>query len=71
MIAPIATIDKRAAAFTLTYAATMGKQLPEAFEGASRDTLSATLGTAQPEQAGLTTKEKIINEEPLEIKAEQ
>ncbi len=71
VIAPITKIDKKSSAFMLAYAATMGKQLPEAFEGASHDTLSAVLGTATAEQAGLTTKEKIANEEPLEIKAEQ
>ncbi len=71
VIAPITTLEKKSGAFTLSYSASAGKQLPEAFEGGSNDTLSAALGGSGTERAGLATKEKITNEEPLEIKAVQ
>jgi hypothetical protein len=68
VIAPISKIDAMSKTFTLDYAASAGKQSPEQFEGEPKDTLTATLG-AGAEQAGLTTSEKISNEESLEIKA--
>jgi hypothetical protein len=67
VIAPIAKIDAMSKTFTLTYAASAGKQSPEQFEGGSKDTLTATLGSGA-EQAGLVATEKVANEEPLEIK---
>jgi len=69
VIAPIAKLDKMSKTFSLSYSASGGKQAPEQFEGGANDTLTATLGSGA-EQAGLTTVEKITNEEPLEIKAE-
>jgi hypothetical protein len=68
VIAPIAKIDAMSKTFTLTYTASAGRQSPEQFEGEAKDTLTATLG-AGAEQAGLTTTEKISNEEPIEVKA--
>jgi hypothetical protein len=68
VIAPISKIDAMSKTFSLDYAASAGKQSPEQFEGEPKDTLTATLG-AGAEQAGLTTSEKISNEESLEIKA--
>jgi hypothetical protein len=68
VIAPISAIDKMSKTFTLAYTASAGKQSPEEFEGASNDTLTATLGSG-PEQAGLSTTERITNGESLEVKA--
>ncbi len=68
VIASVAKIDAMSKTFTLTYAASAGKQSPEQFEGGSKDTLTATLGSGA-EQAGLLATEKITNEESLEIKA--
>jgi len=68
VIAPLAKIDAMSKTSTLKYAASAGKQSPEQFEGGSKDTLTATLG-AGVEQAGLTTTEKLTNEELLEVKA--
>jgi hypothetical protein len=68
VIAPISKIDAMSKTFTLSYAASAGKQSPEQFEGGAKDTLTATLG-AGAEQAGLSSTEKITNEEPLEVKA--
>jgi hypothetical protein len=68
VIAPITKVDKMSSTFSLGYKASVGAQQPEAFEEASKDTLTATLGQGA-EQAGLTTKEKLTNEEKLEIRA--
>lgn len=68
VIGPIAKADAMTKTFKLTYTASAGHQSPEQFEVGSKDTLGATLG-AGSEQAGLTTKETLTNEEPLEIKA--
>jgi hypothetical protein len=68
VIAPISKIDGMTRTFSLPYAASAGKQSPEQFEGSPNDTLTGTLG-AGTEQVGLTTNEKITNEESLEIKA--
>ncbi len=68
VIAAIAKIDAMSKTFSLAYTQSAGKQSPEQFEGGSKDTLVATLGSGA-EQAGLSTTEKISNEESLEIKA--
>ncbi len=68
VIAPIAA-DKMALANTLKLKATGGKQAPESFEEAPKDVLSAAFAGGPPEQAGLTTSEKINYGEKLEIKA--
>jgi hypothetical protein len=68
VIAPISKIDAMSKTAKLAYAASAGRQSPEQFEGASKDTLTATLG-AGAEQAGVTATETITDEEPLEIKA--
>jgi hypothetical protein len=68
VIAPISKIDAMSKTFSLAYTQSAGKQSPEQFEGGSKDTLTATLGSGA-EQAGLSTTEKITNEESLEIKA--
>jgi hypothetical protein len=68
VIAPITKVDKMSSTFSLGYKASVGAQQPEAFEEGSKDTLTATLGQGA-EQAGLTTKVKLTNEEKLEIRA--
>jgi hypothetical protein len=69
VIAPLATIDKPSLANTLKLKASGGKQIPESFEEEAKETLSETLGSTGPEQTGLTTVEKIANQEKIEIKA--
>jgi hypothetical protein len=68
VIAPVA-IDKMATSNTLKFKATGGKQAPESFEEEPRDTLSAAFAGGSPEQAGLTSSQKITYGEKLEIKA--
>jgi hypothetical protein len=70
VIGTISGADKMLSAYTLKFAETAGKQLPEAFEEEAKDTLSAAFGGAPAEQAGLKTAEKIKNEEKLEFKAQ-
>jgi len=70
VIAPVSTIDKMASAYTLKYAQSAGKQLPEAFEEEPKDTLSASFGGGAGEQVGLKGADKITNGEKLEFKAE-
>jgi hypothetical protein len=67
VIAPISS-DKMSTTGALTYTAEGGKQLPEAFEEGPKDTLSMTLGGGGAEQAGLSAKVKLTNEEKLEVK---
>jgi hypothetical protein len=67
-IAPIAKADKMTSSFTVTAKASSGKQQPEAFEVGPKDTLTATMGSGV-EPAGVNAKQKIANEEPLEIRA--
>jgi hypothetical protein len=69
-IGAIGSLNKMSGSQTLTYSQGSGKQAPEAFEEAAKDTLSATLGSGA-EQAGLATKQKLTNEEHLEVKAAQ
>ncbi len=69
-IGAIANVNKMSGSQTLTYSQSLGKQSPEAFEEAAKDTLTATLGSGA-EQAGLATKQKLINEEHLEFKVAQ
>jgi hypothetical protein len=68
VIAPISAIDAMTRSFSLAYSASAAKQSPEQFEAGSKDTLSATLGSGA-EPVGLSTTEKIANQESLEIKA--
>lgn len=70
VIAPISTIDKMAASYTLKYSQTAGKQTPESFEEEPNDTLSASFGGSAGEQTGLAASVKVANEEKLEVKAE-
>jgi hypothetical protein len=70
VIAPITPIDKMTGKFTLKYTATKGKQKPQKFEGAPKDTLSLErVATKVVEEAGLTSIDSITNEELLEVKA--
>jgi hypothetical protein len=69
VIAPAGTIDVMSLANTLKLKASAGKQIPEAFEEEAKETLTETLGSIGPEQAGLTTTEKFANQEKIEIKA--
>jgi hypothetical protein len=68
VIAPITKVDTMSSTFSLGYKASVGAQQPEAFEEEPKDALTATLGQGT-EQAGLSTKEKLTNEEKLEIRA--
>jgi hypothetical protein len=70
VIAPISAAEKMVSAYTLKLAETGGKQAPESFEEAPKDTLTETLGGGPSEQAGLKATEKITNEEKLEFKVE-
>jgi len=70
VIAPISTIDKMTASYTLKYSQAAGKQTPEAFEEEPNDTLRASFGGGSGEQAGLATAVKVANAEKLEVKAE-
>jgi hypothetical protein len=70
VIGAIGKIDRMSLGNTLKFASGSGKQVPEAFEEGSKDTLTATLGSG-PVQTGLTTAQAITNEEPLEIQAIQ
>ena len=69
VIAPFGSIDKMTASNTLKLKASGGKQVPESFEEEAKDTLSETLGSIGPEQAGLTATPKFANQEKIEIKA--
>jgi hypothetical protein len=69
VIAPFGSIDKMTAGNTLKLKASGGKQVPESFEEEAKDTLSETLGSIGPEQAGLTATPKFTNQEKIEIKA--
>jgi hypothetical protein len=63
-------LDKMTSSFTLSYRASGTSQLPEAFEGAAKDTLTALVGTeATGAPATLATTYTVKNEQPLEIKA--
>ncbi len=68
VIAPVTKIDKMAATFSLKFTAKKGKQAPEAFESGPKDTLSFVTQSGE-EPVGLTMKDSMVNEEPLEIKA--
>jgi hypothetical protein len=68
MIASTKSIDKMTAAFTLTFKGKKGKQTPESFEGALKDTLTLTTPSGT-EPAGLTSTLSLTSEEAIEIKA--
>jgi hypothetical protein len=68
VIAPVTVIDKMATSFKMKATALAGKQLPEAFEGGPKDTLTLARAGGSGVQAGLTTTQTIESEEPLEIK---
>jgi hypothetical protein len=70
VIGAIGKLDTMTKAQTLTYSQSSGKQSPEAFEEQAKDTLNATLGSGA-EQAGLSAKQTIVNQEKLEVKAAQ
>jgi hypothetical protein len=69
VIGPIAKIDVMVPAFTATYKATAGRQVPEQFEGEAKDTLISAIVGGSSEQTGLTATLALTNEERLEIKA--
>ena len=70
VIGTIGKLNRMSKGLMLTDTQSSGKQSPEAFEEEANDTLSATLGSGS-EQAGLASKQKITNEEKLEVKASQ
>ena len=70
VIAPYGTVDKSILKNSLLFSAPGGKQSPEAFEEGAKDVLSATIAGGSPAQAGLTSKVKVTNSEPIEVKAE-
>ena len=67
IIAPVTSVDKMTATFTVNHYI-KGKQVPEEFEGGAISRLNFLFINAE-EQAGLTATDTLINEEPLEIKA--
>jgi hypothetical protein len=69
VIGPIKKIDSMVSSFTVTYKATAGKQLPEAFEDGAKDTLVSAVVAGSSEQTGLTATLTLTNEERVEIKA--
>jgi len=68
-IGPIKVIDSMVSGFTVAFKATAGKQSPEKFEGAAKDTLLTSVVGGTSEQTGLTATLTLTNEERLEIKA--
>jgi hypothetical protein len=70
VVAPLSAINKMLPSYTLKLKASGGLQLPEGFEEEAKDTLSATIGSIGPEQAGLTSAIKVNNSEKLEIKGQ-
>lgn len=70
VIGQISSNDKMASAYTLKFAQSAGKQAPESFEEAPKDTLGESLAGAPAEQTGLKASEKIANEERLEFKTQ-
>ena len=69
VIGPVKKIDSMVPTFTIADKATVGKQVPEAFEGQNKDTLVTAITGGSSEQTGLTATLTLSNEEPLEIKA--
>jgi hypothetical protein len=69
VIGRLKKIDSMVSAFTVSYKATGGRQIPEAFEGQAKDTLITAITAGASEQTGLTATLSIANEERLEIKA--
>jgi hypothetical protein len=73
VIAPVTPISKMTLKFKEDFKATGGKQEPESFEAEPKDTLncaryeSATGVLISSEQCGLTSADKVTNEELLEI----
>jgi hypothetical protein len=61
-------INRMTLSTRLKFKAVKGKQIPERLEGGGTSVLSAAAG-AEAEQAGLTSNESNINEEPIEVKA--
>jgi hypothetical protein len=70
VIGVLGPIDKPAAKFTIKYSQESGKQIPEAFELGSKETLNATFGAGPQEQTGLTSADSVTNGEKLEIRAQ-
>jgi hypothetical protein len=71
VIAPVKPVNSMTLEFHLLYNAKAGKQIPEKFENEPKDVLTSkfTQGlTMSEEQTGLLGREKIENEEPLELK---
>ncbi|HMD57118.1 MAG TPA: S53 family peptidase [Solirubrobacteraceae bacterium] len=61
------TSDKMLTKVTVKYAAAMGRQKPEGFEGLPRDVLEEAVGEAAFEQAALKLTMTETGEEPLEV----
>jgi hypothetical protein len=66
VIAPIKQVGKMSMAFTEKFKASKGKQKPEKFEGAPKDTLTCVFESSS-EPCGLSVTDTIKNIEPLEI----
>ena len=69
VIGSIKAIDGMVSGFTLAFKAKAGKQLPEAFEGGAKDTLTTSIVGGTSEQTGLNATLTIADEEEFEIKA--
>jgi hypothetical protein len=68
VIVPVTTVDKMAKSFNAKFLAPGGRQAPESFEEGPTDVLTSNIG-GPSEQTGLTGTEKLVNQEPIEIKA--
>ncbi len=60
--------NKMESKFSVAYSAAKGKQKPEQFEGAPKDTLTCAIAGKPSEQCGFTSKDVVVNAEPLEIR---
>jgi hypothetical protein len=72
VIAPISPLEKMTSEFAVKFSAAGGKQLPEAFEEAEKDTLTTIIKSGSSEVSGtaaMTGTIKLHNEEKLAIKA--
>jgi hypothetical protein len=69
VIAPVTPVGTMTTTFTEEFTGSAGVQSPEAFEGEPQDTLSCVIPpSSTPEPCSFKSKDKITNEEKLEIR---
>lgn len=71
VIGRIAKVNKMTLENSVKYQVKRGVQVPEQFEGGSKDTLTTLVGLTEktPEPTLYSDLEAVINEEPMEVKA--